>query len=165
MSPPAKNEWPKPYSVRLIADDAATLTQQRYRAGTSSWVRSVNTLLPAPGRTVAPCRPSAAAQGLASRRPRIPRPEPCHPARLRPRAEMHRVPAHTAASPCIWHYWHKNGTGATSSAVAIIAAHLSFRQGHVRAAVELQADVSVALRASVADRHLFRWLFIVSDYL
>ena len=38
--------------------------------------------------------------------------------------------------------------------VAIVAAHLSFRQGHVRAAVELQADVLVALRAGVADRHL-----------
>src|SRR5271156_6209182 len=38
--------------------------------------------------------------------------------------------------------------------VAIVAAHLSFRQGHVRAAIELQADVLVALRAGVADRHL-----------
>src|SRR5271156_976803 len=38
--------------------------------------------------------------------------------------------------------------------VAIIATHLSFRQGHVRAAVELQADVLVALRTGVADRHL-----------
>src|ERR1700677_2787590 len=38
--------------------------------------------------------------------------------------------------------------------VAIIAAHLSFRQWHVRAAVELQADVPVALRAGGADRHL-----------
>src|SRR5271163_3102319 len=38
--------------------------------------------------------------------------------------------------------------------VAIVAAHLSFRQRHVRAAVELQADVLVALRAGVADRHL-----------
>src|ERR1700691_974210 len=38
--------------------------------------------------------------------------------------------------------------------VAIVAAHLPFRQRHVRAAVELQADVLVALRAGVADRHL-----------
>ena len=38
--------------------------------------------------------------------------------------------------------------------MAIIAAHLSFRQRHVRAAVELQADVLVALSAGVADRHL-----------
>src|SRR3984957_11236769 len=38
--------------------------------------------------------------------------------------------------------------------VAIVATHLSFRQGHVRAPVELQADVLVALRAGVADRHL-----------
>ena len=38
--------------------------------------------------------------------------------------------------------------------VAVIAAHLSFRQRHVRAAVELQADVPVTLRAGVADRHL-----------
>src|ERR1700678_80437 len=42
----------------------------------------------------------------------------------------------------------------TVRVVAIVAAHLSFRQGHVRAAVELQADVFVALRAGVADRHL-----------
>ena len=42
----------------------------------------------------------------------------------------------------------------TVRVVAIVAAHLSFRQGHVRAAVELQADVLVALRTGVADRHL-----------
>jgi len=49
----------------------------------------------------------------------------------------------------------EQGTGQRAMrVVAIIAAHLSFRQGHVRAAVELQADVLVALRAGVADRHL-----------
>ena len=49
----------------------------------------------------------------------------------------------------------QQGTGQrTVRVVAIVAAHLSFRQGHVRAAVELQADVVVALRAGVADRHL-----------
>ena len=49
----------------------------------------------------------------------------------------------------------QQGTGQrTVGVVAIVAAHLSFRQRHVRAAVELQADVLVALRAGVADRHL-----------
>jgi len=49
----------------------------------------------------------------------------------------------------------QQGTGQrTVRIVAIVAAHLPFRQRHVRAAVELQADVFVALRTGVADRHL-----------
>ena len=38
--------------------------------------------------------------------------------------------------------------------VAVVAAHLPFRQRHVRAAVELQAHILVALRTGVVDRGL-----------
>jgi len=38
--------------------------------------------------------------------------------------------------------------------VAVVAAHLPFRQRHVGAAVELQANIPVALRARVVDRGL-----------
>ena len=38
--------------------------------------------------------------------------------------------------------------------MAIVAAHLPFGQRHVRAAIELQADVSVTLCAGIVDRRL-----------
>ncbi len=42
----------------------------------------------------------------------------------------------------------------TVRVVTVIAAHLSFRQRHVGAPVELQTDVLVTLRAGVADGYL-----------
>jgi hypothetical protein len=36
--------------------------------------------------------------------------------------------------------------------VAVVAAHLTFRQRHVRTPVELQSDILVTLRAGVIDR-------------
>ena len=38
--------------------------------------------------------------------------------------------------------------------VAIVAAHLPFGQRHVRAAIELQADIPVTLRTRIVDRRL-----------
>ena len=38
--------------------------------------------------------------------------------------------------------------------VAVIAAHLPFRQRHVRAAIELQANILVTLRTGIVDRGL-----------
>lgn len=38
--------------------------------------------------------------------------------------------------------------------VAVIAAHLPFRQRHMRAAIELQADILVTLRTGIVDRGL-----------
>ena len=38
--------------------------------------------------------------------------------------------------------------------MAVVAAHLSFRQRHMRAAIELQSHILVTLRTGIVDRRL-----------